>query len=336
MHSFAFAMLATCGIFLLSTPLLRAQTPAATFSSFDAPGAAQGTFPLAINRSGLIVGYFVDGSGMQHGFIRDPNGTFTVVDVGSTGTQLTAVNSRGLLVGDNDHIYPEPGFLRYRNGQLGNLYVPGAKCVLPVAMNDNGEIAGVACLTYPVSRGFIWSPGHSFTFTIPGAGPWISVYALNSSGVIAGAYPDVFKERTSYAFLRDNAGNVTSFDATDTAVDTAATAINASGQVAGWYIDNDEGLPFFRDVDGTITLFTVGTDVDTLATAINDGGVIVGNTDNGVSENAFERDAAGNVTLLTLPVSNVGSTAAGINLSGVIVGTYYDQAYVAHGWEMIP
>jgi hypothetical protein len=53
----AFAMLAACGILVLSTPLLRAQS--GTFSSFDAPGAGgQGTFPIAINRSGLIVGYF--------------------------------------------------------------------------------------------------------------------------------------------------------------------------------------------------------------------------------------------------------------------------------------
>ena len=334
MFFLAFATLTGCGIFVLSTPLLRAQ--AGTFSSFDAPGAGgRGTFPLAIDRSGLIVGYFTDSGNVPHGFIRDPDGTFTIIDVpGQTGTQITAVNSRGLVTGYNDIGSGDSGFLRYRNGEFGKLNVPGTKYLEPTAMNDIGQIAGTGILTFGAYRGFIWSQGHSVTFTVPNAGYAVEVLALNSSGVVAGEYLDAFKQTIFHAFLRDSAGNVTSFDATDSSLDTAATAINASGQTTGWYTESSGVFPFFRDVNGTITVFTVESEAQ--ATGINDAGVVVGITDDGVSENAFERDASGNVTVLTLPISNVGSTAAGINQGGVIVGTYYDQAYVAHGWVMTP
>jgi uncharacterized membrane protein len=270
--------------------------------------------------------------------MREPNGTFTVVDAfGSGGTQITAVNSRGLVAGDNDYLSDNPGFLRYRNGEFGTLYVPGSSCAVPVAMNDSGEIVGVACLFPQAIRGFIWSPGHSLTFSVPNAGIWVGVTALNSSGVVAGAYLDRFEQNMRHAFIRDSAGNVTSFDATDNAVATEATAINASGQVAGWYLDASKNLsPFFRDVNGTITLFTAGTGTQGQATGINDDGVVVGSAYNDISENAFERDAAGNITILTLPFSNLASAAVAINLSGVIVGTYYDQASAVHGWVMTP
>lgn len=339
----AFAMLAACSIFVLSTPLLRAQAPASTFLSFDAPGAGtsdgQGTFPVAINRSGLIVGNFTDSSRVQHGFMRAPDGTFTTFDPpGSTGTYVMAVNSKGLVVGWYETPTSTFGFLRYRNGTFATLNAfQGTSYTVPVAMNDIGEIAGDVGFAANVTRGFLSSPTESFKmFRVPDGGSWVGVAALNSSGVIAGAYPDVFKQTTRRGFLRDNAGNFTGFDATDTALDTAATTINASGQVAGWYIDaSDEAFPFLRDADGTITLFTVGG-AQGVATSINDLGVIVGYGYTDTSGNAFVRDAAGNVTVLTPPFSNVGSTAAGINLSGRIVGTYYDSAYVAHGWLMTP
>src|SRR5207253_1161754 len=132
------------------------------------------------------------------------------------------------------------------------------------------------------------------------------VAALNSSGVIAGAYPDVFKQTTRRGFLRDNAGNFTGFDAIDGALDTAATTINASGQVAGWYLDaSDEEFPFLRDADGTITLFTAGG-AQGVATSINDLGVVVGYAYSDNSGNAFVRDAAGNVTVLTIPFGSLG------------------------------
>jgi hypothetical protein len=60
---------------------------------FDAPGAGtgpgQGTCcvsPLIINPNGAIAGYYVDSSGVSHGFLRDENGVITTFDVPGAGT----------------------------------------------------------------------------------------------------------------------------------------------------------------------------------------------------------------------------------------------------------
>jgi hypothetical protein len=46
------------------------------FVSFDAPDATVGTFPVKINASGQIAGYYSGASG-NRGFVRNPNGTIT-------------------------------------------------------------------------------------------------------------------------------------------------------------------------------------------------------------------------------------------------------------------
>jgi hypothetical protein len=60
----------TIGALLLLTQLLTA----ASFSTFDAPGAINGTFPSSINTGGVITGYFNDENFASHGFVRAQNG----------------------------------------------------------------------------------------------------------------------------------------------------------------------------------------------------------------------------------------------------------------------
>jgi hypothetical protein len=311
----------------------------ATFVPIDAPGAGtgegQGTFPLAINRSGVIVGYFTDGGGVEHGFIRAANGTFTTVDdPPGTYTQITAINSLGLAAGNGTN---DRGFVRYRSGTLGPLYVPANGCAVPVAMNDVGQIAGIACLDFPIERGFLWSHGNSVVFTVPGAGSFVQVAGLNSSGMIAGTCNNARDQQSSQAFVRDSAGNVTTFSATGSTKYTRAVGINSSGQVAGYYSagSDNEVQSFVRGADGTIMLLTIAG-YQAQATGINDSGTVVGTAYTGTYETAFEYDAAGNVTLLVVPFSNLAATGVAINPSGQVIGQYYDSAYAVHGWLMVP
>jgi probable HAF family extracellular repeat protein len=61
--------------------------PIYTYASFDDPLATNGTFPLAINGGGQIVGHYDDSSFHIHGFLYI-GGTFTTVDdpLGVNGT----------------------------------------------------------------------------------------------------------------------------------------------------------------------------------------------------------------------------------------------------------
>ena len=77
--------------------------------TFDAPGAVsapdQGTFSAQINNLGLIVGNYVDANGVNHGFVRYPNGSITTFDVpgGGTGpnegTVPNGITDTGVVVG---------------------------------------------------------------------------------------------------------------------------------------------------------------------------------------------------------------------------------------------
>ena len=59
---------------------------APAFTIFDVPGAT-GTFPLSINGTRTIAGYFQDSGNANHGFVRAADGTITAFDPpGSTST----------------------------------------------------------------------------------------------------------------------------------------------------------------------------------------------------------------------------------------------------------
>src|SRR5437868_6660354 len=84
-RSLAFC-LAFCGLGLGLSSTARA----ATFTTFDAPGAGtgpgQGTFATSLNPAGAITGYYADANLVFHGFLRAPNGSLTAFDAPGAGT----------------------------------------------------------------------------------------------------------------------------------------------------------------------------------------------------------------------------------------------------------
>src|SRR3989475_5187218 len=72
-----------------------------TMTSFSVPGALQ-TLAYEINNSNqLVVGYYIDSSGIPHGYFRDANGAlhFPIDPSGSTATILFGDNDRNWVVG---------------------------------------------------------------------------------------------------------------------------------------------------------------------------------------------------------------------------------------------
>src|SRR5690242_2599165 len=61
-----------------------------TITTFDAPGAGtapgQGTVAFSLNPAGAIAGFFRDANNARHGFLRAPDGTFTIIDDPAAGT----------------------------------------------------------------------------------------------------------------------------------------------------------------------------------------------------------------------------------------------------------
>jgi hypothetical protein len=72
-----------------------------TLTTFSVPGSLS-TFAYEINNNKkLVVGYFIDSSGILHGYCRDTNGAlhFPIDPSGSVGTVLFGLNNRNWVVG---------------------------------------------------------------------------------------------------------------------------------------------------------------------------------------------------------------------------------------------
>jgi hypothetical protein len=69
-------------------------------TAFSVPGASS-TFAYQLNRSNQLVGYYIDSSGIPHGYFRDTNEAlhFPIDPPGSTGTILFGLNDSNWVAG---------------------------------------------------------------------------------------------------------------------------------------------------------------------------------------------------------------------------------------------
>jgi len=132
---------------------------------------------------------------------------------------------------------------------------------------------------------------------------------------------------------------------------TVITAINAAGDVTGFYLDASNVIHgFVLPAGGTIQTFNVsaaGTSAGqgTFPASINSSGVIAGGyTDSINAAHGFVRAANGTITIFDAPLAPTstkdrGTVAMGINDSGVIVGFYSTGTYttnsVYHGFQRL-
>ena len=80
--------------------------PDGSFTVFDPPGTGpSGSSAHGINSAGIIVGTYTDTSSVQHGYMRNLDGTFTVLDdpnagqTPGTGTSAGRINDTGQIIG---------------------------------------------------------------------------------------------------------------------------------------------------------------------------------------------------------------------------------------------
>ncbi len=327
-------------VFLASA---QAQEPVPThFVAFNAPnagtGASQGTFPSAINKNGWIAGTVVYRTGVSHGFLRQVSGAYVAVNAPTaTQTFVSAINASNEAVGFLNAPTSIKGFLRNAAGKYTLLAVTGADMTVATGINASETIVGYEHDANGF-HGFLWTAKGGFTvFDVPGSSAGTTFpLAINNAGTVTGSFTD--GNSFGRDFVRNSAGKFTTFEPIVGGTDTQATAINTSGQITGWGNDssgNTDG--FLRSATGGITKFFPAGAPGTQPTAINDGGSIVGYTFvTGCCDSAFERDSSGTDSYITIPFTNSGSRAFGINLSGEVMGSYVDAAGAFHGWFGTP
>jgi hypothetical protein len=116
-----------------------------TLTSYSVPGAAGGTFSYEINNSNhLVVGYFIDGSGILHGQYRDANGAlhFPIDPSGSTATVLFGLNDKNWVVGRYASAGVTHGLFFLPPNNFFTFDYPGSTFTSLNGINDRGIICG--------------------------------------------------------------------------------------------------------------------------------------------------------------------------------------------------
>jgi hypothetical protein len=286
------------------------------YSTIDAPLSCadttpqdyNGTFAQGINDVGEVTGMCADQSGDLHGFVRTPQGVFTVFDAlqPALETWPLSINDEGAVVGfvfDGDSSLFR-AFLRDPGGALV-VFVGPDSC--PLGFNETPACYGNEASTVTllgasvgnfedsnlVGHGMIRSASGEFmTFDVPGAGTGLYQgtgcpgcnMGVNHFGMIAGSYTD--KNNLWHGFLRNADGKFVTFEATGAGTSAyqgtgcysdCPMSVNDLGEIAGSYSDsNYVQHGFVRTPEGSFVTIDPPGSVGTQPESINDLGAITG------------------------------------------------------------
>ena len=208
---------------------------------------------------------------------------------------------------------------------------PGATGTEVSGINNAGQMVGLY-YAYPGApeRGFLLSGGAFTAIDYPGAFATIPK-GISNTGQIVGQYYTCSSGYGCYYPFVYSAGTFTALpDAPGSMPGTTNPfAINASGQIAGWYVDS-----CFCTTHGFLYTAGVYTTIDqpgffqTSLSGLNDSGQIGGASGQcwGCSQGAGFTYQAGVFSQVAPPVSGDITPWIGINNAGDIVGTYYAGA----------
>jgi uncharacterized membrane protein len=159
-----------------------------TLTSWSIPGAL-GSFAYEINNSKqLVVGYFIDSSGILHGQYRDANGTlhFPVDPSGSVGTVLFGLNDKNWVVGRYaDSSGATHGLFFQPPNNFFTYDFPGSTFTSLNGINDGGIICGRYADASGVAHGFL----ARITGTLPTAPAGMETNAKISGSLVAPLNP---------------------------------------------------------------------------------------------------------------------------------------------------
>jgi len=246
-----------------------------SYSTLNDPLAAEGTFPTGINNNGQIVGYYVDSSGIDHGFLYS-GGTYTTLNdpSGSKGTVAAGINDQGQIVGH---------YADSSNGLHAFLYSGGTYTTLngqsgitpteAIGITRAGEIIGP---TASAGIDYVYSAG-TYTSFIVATGV---VTGINNAGQIIGWNNDI---GSIYGFIDINGNFGFGADFSE------PSGMNDLGQEIGVNLTGPGafGPSSFYD-GGSYTTLSDPSGTSTTATGLNDADQIVGHyTDSSGATHGF-------------------------------------------------
>jgi uncharacterized membrane protein len=170
---------------------LMSNVSAALFTSFDYPNSVL-TAATDINSRSQISGWYIDTSGIFHGFVLH-NGNYSSIDFpGAVHTSALGINANGDVVGAYNlkDVGLEKDVHGYvlRNGTFTSIDFPNAAQTRAIGINQAGDIVGLyAEQQSGKHHGFLLRGGTFTSIDFPGS-PYTDVWKINDNADIAGRY----------------------------------------------------------------------------------------------------------------------------------------------------
>ena len=205
-----------------------------------------GSRALGINSGDQIVGYYTDGSGNSHGFMRS----------------FTGYGNRG----------------NYTSFDIANSISTVAESI-----NDSGKVAGFYQTSNGAYHGFLYDTvaGTYIPIDFNGATS-TQAFGVNNYGAVVGIYTDSAGAR--HGFVRSSSGQLTTIDNPNAgAGGTLVGGINDAGEIVGWYSGTDGHDHGFTGIAKAPLLDDFDGNGKSDLVLQNDGGSIVVETTNGLA-----------------------------------------------------
>ena len=269
-----------------------------SFTPIDVPGASY-TYAFGINESGIIVGYYGNATGGEHGYLYSGGNLTYPIDVpGASYTYAFGINDSGIIVGYYIDATGQHGYL-YDGVKFTPIDVPGASYTVVLGINDSGIIVGYYIDASWRYHGYLYD-GVNFTpIDVPGASYTVA-FGINHSGIIVGYYDDATGE---HGYLYDGVNFTYPIDVPGASY-TDAIGINDSGIIVGYYGNATESHGYLYNGGNLTNPIDVPGAFYTDAIGFNESGIIVG----------YYGDATGSHGFVASPVSKPVSKPVSIDI----------------------
>jgi len=248
------------------------------YTQVDVPGAVF-TGLFAINSRGQTVGFYVDGTGTAHGFLRNVDGSIITIDYpGAIFIAANGINSEGDVVGRwDDASGITHSFRRTSQGTITS-FDPLAPCVATTeasaahGINDWGDIVGRCFDAGGKELGWLLRHDGSFAILDDPSFQTADGWAIDNSGVVVGDYSDA--DGFVHGFTWTEADGFATLDFKNNM--TGLRAINQRGTISGIYFDGLTLHGFLRLKNGTDVKIDPPGSVETDTAVVNNSGTIAG------------------------------------------------------------
>ncbi|MGO9648903.1 MAG: hypothetical protein ACLPOO_12700 [Terriglobales bacterium] len=254
---------------------LSTQPAHAVLKSIDGPNAFE-TDCNDINTANTVVGFFIDNSGVTHGFAI-VGSKFNTIDVpGATATLLYGINNNNNAVGwYTDSSDVTHGLMITPDLKVTTIDPPGATLTSAWSINDAGKIVGAYTDSSGVYHGFTLVNGTYTSYDAPGGAILTEITGINNKGDLVGIFDD--STGVEHGFGVKNGQFIQIDDPSAGGVVTATDRVNDNNEYVGLWGTNTSG-PFsgYHAKNNFFATITFPGSFETRTRGINNAGVVVG------------------------------------------------------------